>query len=279
MSACLLCKQRCSRAEFPNKPAIADGPSLHTGRKVECKPHSSNSSTTGSETLPSTYPRFRHVVSPRSSTFSFKHSQKGCSICPVSCRNDSDDMRGSISGTKGPLKREHPSFYFLLGILDCLIATLVVGPAVVGYWRSVWLLSEFYIFPDNPVVSDIISTVLGNVGHLIFTFSQGFFKKHLNPSRNKPIFYILSRLYTALFAIVCVNWWRGPWNLLDWYTGTDVTSVATITAVSVAALAVMRTLRNVSAPPCAVMLDTVEGYFEVVTMFRVVSDVCACLIG
>lgn len=181
-------------------------------------------------------------------------------------------MRGSISGTNGPLKREHPNRYFLFGILDCFISTLIIGPAVVGYWRSVWELLGYYIFPEDEVLSNIISSVLGCVGHLMFTLFQGFFKKHLHPSRNKFIFYVCSRLYTTVFAFICVNWWRGPWNLLDLYTGTEATTVALLTAISVVALAAMRTLRNVSAAPCAIMVDTVDDYFEVVTMFRVVSD-------
>lgn len=59
---------------------------------------------------------------------------------------------------------------------------------------------------------------------------------------------------------------------MDLYTGTEVKSVVFVTTISIIALAAMRTLRNVSAAPCAIMLDTVEGYFDVVTMFRVVSD-------
>lgn len=188
-------------------------------------------------------------------------------------------MRGSISGAKGPLKREHPNRYLFIGILDCFISTLIVGPAVVGYWRSVWVLVGIYIFPENPAVSNIISTILGNVGHLILTFSQGFLSKHIHPSQNKPLFYVFSRLYTAVFAFICVNWWRGPWNLLDIYTGTEVTSVTAITVISVAALAATRTLRNVSAAPCSLVLDTPEDYFKVVTMFRVVSDDCVRLEG
>lgn len=181
-------------------------------------------------------------------------------------------MRGSISGTDGPLKREHPNRYLLFGILDSLISTLIVGPAVIGYWRSVWMLLGIYIFPEDLIISGVISTILGNVGHLIFIFSQHFLKQHFHPSRNKILFFVFSRLYTAVFAFVCVNWWRGPWSLLELYTGTEVISVILITVISVVVLVAMRTLRNVSAAPCAIILDKADGYFEVVTMFRVVSD-------
>jgi hypothetical protein len=41
------------------------------------------------------------------------------------------------------------------------------------------------------------------------------------------------------------------------------------TTVSVIALAAMRTLRNISAPPFSIAADYCDGYFLVPTMFRV----------
>lgn len=65
--------------------------------------------------------------------------------------------------------------------------------------------------------------------------------------------------------------------MLDLYTETELTSVSATTAVGLVALAAMRTLRNVGAPPFAVTVDSVEGYFDVVTMFRItVSKQARC---
>jgi hypothetical protein len=71
------------------------------------------------------------------------------------------------------------------------------------------------------------------------------------------------------FAFVCVNGWRGPWQLLDMFTKNELLTVVAPTIVGIVALAAMRALRNVSATPFAVATDSVKGYFEVLTMFRV----------
>lgn len=38
---------------------------------------------------------------------------------------------------------------------------LIVGTAVVLFWRGAWGLMDLYIFPDNPAVSYIISLIAG----------------------------------------------------------------------------------------------------------------------
>lgn len=178
-------------------------------------------------------------------------------------------MRGSTVGLTDTLKDASPMYYALLTFLDIAFASLIVGPAVVGYWRSVWLLLDVYIFPENLLLSYAVSTAIGNVGHLVFAFSKDFLRTYCHPDRNVCVYYVVSRLYTVGFAFVCVNSWRGPWGVLDLYTKAELVSVAATTAVGVVALAAMRTLRNVGAPPFAVSMDSVNGYFDMLTMFRV----------
>lgn len=178
-------------------------------------------------------------------------------------------MRGSTVAFPDSLKQSSPCYYGLLTVLDVLISCLVVAPAVVTYWRGVWVLSQSYIFPSDPTVSAVTSTLVGYFGHLFFTFSQHFFAKSFHPDKNRIVYYLVSRLYTAFFAVVCVNGWRGPWSLLDLYTEMELTSVTAMTVVSLIALIVLRALRNVSAPPGGIAMDRVQGYFEVMTMFRV----------
>jgi len=38
---------------------------------------------------------------------------------------------------------------------------LVVGTAVVLFWRGAWGLMDLYIFPDNPVMSYAVSLTAG----------------------------------------------------------------------------------------------------------------------
>lgn len=191
-------------------------------------------------------------------------------LLPLDLRN----MRGSTAGLTERLKDTSPMRYACLSFSDVVISSVIVGPAVVGYWRSVWLLMEVYVFPENILLSSLISTAIGNLGHLVFAFSKGFFEKYCHPDRNVFLFYGVSRLYTVGFAFVCVNGWRGPWSILDLYTEMELTSVAASTLVGVIALAAMRTLRNVGAPPFAITMDSVDGYFDVLTMFRVTVSKC-----
>ncbi|XP_017781763.1 PREDICTED: uncharacterized protein LOC108566416 isoform X2 [Nicrophorus vespilloides] len=178
-------------------------------------------------------------------------------------------MRGSTAGLEpDTMKGESATHYAFLSFLDSVFSAAVVTPAVVAFWRSVWELMGLYVYPNNSLYSAITSTIIGVLGHLMFALSQHAFE-YFHPDKNRMVYYLVSRVYTVCFAFVCVNGWRGPWSLLDIYTQPNLTSVVVPTALGVVALASIRALRNVSAPPCAIVTDYVKGYFEVVTMFRV----------
>ncbi|XP_059476124.1 uncharacterized protein LOC132197087 isoform X2 [Neocloeon triangulifer] len=153
-------------------------------------------------------------------------------------------------------------------VLDVLFSCLVVGPAVVGYWRGTWALAEHYIVPQDPTLSAWISLCIGCVSHLVFNFVQGPLQRHV-AKWNCVAWLLVSRLYTAFFSFACVNCWRGVWQTLEHYTGSDLSALMVTTTAAIIALAVMRTLRNIAAPPFAIVIDARPGYFQFPTMFRV----------
>lgn len=177
-------------------------------------------------------------------------------------------MRGSTAGLADSLRGSSPSHYALLSVLDTFFSAMVVAPAIVGYWRSTWRLTVMYLYPEDPIRSAAISLSLGIGGHLVFGVFQNDLRQTFHPDKHRITFYAVSRLYTAIYAFTCVNSWRGAWELLDRYTDPDVNTVLAITMVSVISLATMRGLRNVSATPFGIVMDSVNGYFEVPTMFR-----------
>lgn len=177
-------------------------------------------------------------------------------------------MRGSTAGLTDSLKGRSHSHYALLSVLDIVFSALVVAPAVVGYWRSTWALTAFYLYPQYPLRSVVISEVIGIAGHLVFGASQHILTHRFHPDKHRILYYVTSRLYTTCYAFTCVNSWRGAWEIMDLYTQGDPTTVLVITLVSVIALATMRVLRNVSAAPFSISMDNVHGYFEVPTMFK-----------
>ena len=159
--------------------------------------------------------------------------------------------------------------YTVLTILDAVFSVTIAGPMVVGYWRGTWGLSGIYIYPDNAELSSLTSIIIGFCGLFTFNLAQHVLDECLHPDKHRLLFYVGSRLYTAIFGFCCVNAWRGAWQALDLYTEHNFSTVFTTTCVSLLALAIMRTLRNISAPPFAISLDTFAGYFEVPTLFRV----------
>ncbi|XP_012280811.1 uncharacterized protein LOC105699936 [Orussus abietinus] len=156
-----------------------------------------------------------------------------------------------------------------LAVLDAVFSASVAAPAVVGYWRGTWGLSDAYVYPENPVFSSAASIVVGFSGLFLFSLLQYLLAELLHPDKHRLFYYLGSRLYTALFGLCCVNAWRGAWQALDLYTELTPATVSATTLTSLLALALVRSLRNISAPPFALTLDSYRGYFEVPTMFRV----------
>lgn len=179
-------------------------------------------------------------------------------------------MRGSTAGITDGLQGQSKAHYLLLSILDVLIGTLVITPLVIAYWRGTWGLFDTYVFPDYPLASALTSVGIGFGILFVFNLFQKKIKDTLNPDIHRLVFYLLSRLYTKLFSIACVNSWRGIWRTLDIILGTKNASVTALSVLFAFILLIpMKTLRNLSAPPFAIVTDRYKGYFEVPTLFRV----------
>jgi len=102
----------------------------------------------------------------------------------------------------------------------------------------------------------------------VFTLGQGTLRKTFNPDQHRLTFYCGSRLYTSIFGIVCVNCWRGGWQLIDRFAYGDVTTLLWITVPSIIALLLLKALRNITATPFVVATDHSREYFDVPTMFK-----------
>ncbi|RLU22592.1 hypothetical protein DMN91_004870 [Ooceraea biroi] len=179
------------------------------------------------------------------------------------------ELRAGTGMTSLDTKSSNRLHYAILTILDTIFSALVAAPAVVGYWRGTWGLSDFYVYPDEPVYSSFASITIGYTGLFAFSVLQHGLDDVLHPDKHRLSYYLGSRLYTSVFGLCCVNAWRGAWKALDIYTELTPGTVFATTAVSLLALGIMRAIRNVSAPPFSLVLDSCPGYFEVQTMFRV----------
>lgn len=179
-------------------------------------------------------------------------------------------MRGSNAGlADGGMAKEKMTYHsLLLESFDSLFSSLVVAPLVVSYWRGTWNLLAFYLIPHNKIQSSVASLIIGIIGHLVFTIWQGSLRNHFDPSRHRLTFYCGSRIYSSLFGIVCVNCWRGGWQLIDHYTARDMKTIFSITIIAIIALSAIKAIRNVMGPPFVVITDHSQGYFDVPTMYK-----------
>ncbi|MDA1209178.1 MAG: hypothetical protein O2904_04080 [bacterium] len=50
---------------------------------------------------------------------------------------------------------------FSLSLSPTFVQTLVVVIAVVFVWRGIWNLIDIYLFPGNPLLSNVVSILLG----------------------------------------------------------------------------------------------------------------------
>ncbi|KAK0073205.1 hypothetical protein PV325_010094, partial [Microctonus aethiopoides] len=161
--------------------------------------------------------------------------------------------------------------YLMLTILDAIFSAFVAAPAVVGYWRGTWALSDKYIYPKDSILSTIASITIGYGGLFLFNIIQHKLNNLLNPDKHRLLYYIGSRIYTAIYGFCCVNAWRGGWLILYIYTEQNPNIIIATTTIALIALGIIKGVKNISAPPFSLSLDIHPGYFEVPTMFRVDS--------
>lgn len=181
------------------------------------------------------------------------------------------EMRGSTAGLAegmiAPPKNAHAMF---LTFVDILFSATVAAPSIVCYWRGTWNTLDFYLFEET-ILSAFTSLAIGIFGHMTFTLFQHKLTHAFHPDKHRIAYLLCSRMYTYVYGIVCVNGWRGGWMLLDTYIPLKITIVFAITFISVILLALLKSLRNISASPFAISTDNSKDYFLVPTMFKKVS--------
>lgn len=178
-------------------------------------------------------------------------------------------MRGSTAGLADRTIASPDSIHAaFLVFLDWTFASIFAAPIVVAYWRGTWNLMIFVLFPDDQFWSAVGSCVIGTVGHFIFFFYQEKFGHSFHPDKHRITFMIFSRIYTALYGIICVNGWRGGWMLMDQYVPQSILVIAIIASVCSVLLAFVKGLRNITSTPFAISTDHSKDYFVVPTMFK-----------
>ncbi|XP_063982797.1 uncharacterized protein LOC135165439 isoform X3 [Diachasmimorpha longicaudata] len=161
---------------------------------------------------------------------------------------------------------------YTLSVFDNLISLAVVGPLVVGHWCGMWGLMDFYKLP----LSDWLSFVLGMGLHCTFACFRRIlhrtFAEHwrlANPIGRGG--YRVARLvYTYLFSMSCVLHWRGGWAFFDYVVNNNLWVDAALTLVLLAILIILKSSRNLLAPPFIIAVDIPPLVFNFPTRYRAV---------
>ncbi|XP_050304957.1 uncharacterized protein LOC126742356 isoform X2 [Anthonomus grandis grandis] len=158
----------------------------------------------------------------------------------------------------------------LLSVFDVLFSALIVAPCVIIFWRGIWDLMAVYIYPEDLILSTIVSTIFGICGRMLSALCQTQLEDSFHPKMGKISWYLASRVYTIVMGVVVINSWRGPWELLTLLTGEDNLMVHAVSFFGGLMLLMMaKSVRNTNSTPCEIVTDSdVDNYFKIVTRFK-----------
>lgn len=155
-----------------------------------------------------------------------------------------------------------------LRVFNVLFSCLIIAPLVIIYWASTWKLCDIYIVPSNPVLSATISFFVGFSAQFFFIFYQDSIVELLTIEKNKCLNLILTKVYALVFALTCINFWRGVWSFVDKVSTDDITLLIMNIAQNLLILLISRTLRNAIAPPFIIATDQLDSCFGITTFFK-----------
>ncbi|XP_022123875.2 uncharacterized protein LOC110999223 isoform X5 [Pieris rapae] len=184
-------------------------------------------------------------------------------------------MRDSILLINSALDVEH--YTGLIEYIDIIFTTLIAGPLIIIYWLATWNLLDMYIYPEDPLLSALVTTSMGLIFGLLLCVFQEYCCKELTPEIGKVKFFIVTRLYNYVGGLINVAACRGVWSIMDIYED-DAFSTAVTTVISTTALICLKGLRNLESAPYSVSIDADEGYFDAPTFYRTSSKETALYI-
>ncbi|KAG5676832.1 hypothetical protein PVAND_006639 [Polypedilum vanderplanki] len=152
-----------------------------------------------------------------------------------------------------------------------------VSPLVVGFWRGLWSCIEYYdheyrIFPlwKWLSISFAVSTfIYYNRDHLNDKIISGN-ESHVDSIYLKGLKRVLYyRVYHYIFAFSSIMIWRCLWEITPRYWGPGVYPAIILSIVCFIPLVVMRSARNLVAPPILIITDSKEFAFNFPTRYRI----------
>ncbi|XP_034944443.1 uncharacterized protein fusl isoform X2 [Chelonus insularis] len=163
------------------------------------------------------------------------------------------------------LKQKH-----MLSVADTIISLIIIGPLVIGHWRGVWNLMDYYNIP----ISGWTCFLLGTGLHWIFAVLRGVLHgqfavtwRSANPI-GRGGYRGIRLLYTYIFCVCCNMQWRGGWIVLSSLMGENEWVVSAVIVILISLLIIFRSCRNLLAPPLIIVVDIPNHIFQFPTRYR-----------
>ncbi|XP_070498973.1 uncharacterized protein [Chironomus tepperi] len=164
-----------------------------------------------------------------------------------------------------------------LNFLDCCISLFIVSPLVVGFWKGLWNNINYYhevynIFPiwESLIICYILSSSIyyarDHLESFIITGNDNKVKSIYLKGLRRTIIY---RIYHYIFAFSSIMIWRCIWEIIPIYAGPEAEPAVLLSLVCFIPLVMMRSVRNLVAPPVLIITDSKEFAFNFPTRYRI----------
>ncbi len=154
---------------------------------------------------------------------------------------------------------KHPRLF--LKSADTVLACFFFFPVVCCYWRGSWDLIGYYTLSDH--IPDNLWVMAGIGSCFYFNYLiVPILAKHLDPSK-KITFFLVTRLFMTYHAALYMFFWRGYWELANYYGGTEWQESLITLSVILLLLSSIGCLRSTMWPPLSVSVDTKDDILDV----------------
>ncbi|CAG5117067.1 unnamed protein product, partial [Candidula unifasciata] len=171
-------------------------------------------------------------------------------------------------------KQETSLSPFTLALLGITANFLLIGPLVVAFWNSTWCFFDYILQDHDCQVSVWTSAAIGFPCMALVTFFQGSVLSYSSKC-NTLARLILSRTYTYVLSVACVNQWRSTWLIADCYVGSSLFNSAVTFGSVFLVLLLSRCLVSACAPPVFIAMEVPHVEYYKVATFRGGTPTCS----
>lgn len=162
-------------------------------------------------------------------------------------------------------------------LLNLLWSFCIIGPMIVLFWRGTWDILDQLLFPESADLdaasndsrkeqSGLVSFLLGAAIRIVMDLSKFHLGEFLHA---KPglVRSVGGLLYTLVYAVAGVSFWRGTWYLMKLDVGEKSLQLTIVLIGGLTVLIASRISQSLIGAPLGLVRDTHDATFTVATYF------------